>query len=151
MQDKRYEEIGTNYRFFLGWRHAAFAGDLVILYGVLSLTFSVYKEIPVIAWIVPTLGWPVGVLLWIIDVRTRDLYHATIRAGKALEGKQGGFFTELFKITLPKNASAFKKLSQSAALDLLFFGSSLSLLILAVFLYLWTRGVYIPFLFPVNL
>lgn len=95
MDDKRYEEIGINYRFFLGWRHAAFAGDLVIIYGVLSLTFSVFKGAPALAWTVPALGFPVGILLWIIDVRTRDLYHAAIRAGKALEGKKGGFFTQL--------------------------------------------------------
>jgi hypothetical protein len=151
MEAKRYEEIGTNYRFVLGWRHAAFAGDLVIMYGILSLTFAVYKEIPVIAWIVPALGWPVGVLLWMVDVRTRELYHAAIRAGKAFEGKRGGFFTQLAQITLPKGGSSFQRLSQSTALDLLFFGSSLSLLILAIFLYLWTRGVYIPGLFPVRL
>jgi hypothetical protein len=144
MEDKRYEEVGTNYRFFLGWRHAAFAGDLAVFYAVLWLTFSVYKEIPVIAWIVPTLGWPVGILFWIIDMRTRDLHLATIKAGKALEGNRAGFYTQLSRIASPKGTSAFKRISQSTALDILFFGSSICLLLLAIFLYLWTRGWYFP-------
>jgi len=132
MDDKRYEEIGTTYRFFLGWRHAAFAGDLVIIYGVLSLTFSIYKDTPSIAWIVPMLSWPVGLLLWIIDVRTRELYHAAIRAGKALEGKKGGFFTQLSDdVALPKESSPFEKPTHSGALDLLFIGSSGILFLLA--------------------
>lgn len=135
MNEKKYEEIGTNYRFFLSWRHAAFAGDLVIIYGILSLTFSIYKDTPSMAWIVPILGSPIGILLWIIDVRTRDLYHAAIRAGEDLEGEKGGFFTQLAKVVLPAGSSPFKKLSQSSALNLLFLGSSLSLIFLAVFLY----------------
>ncbi len=77
------EEVGTNYRFFLGSpSHAAFAGDLIILYGVISLTFSIYKDTRALAWIIPALASPIGIFLWIIDVRIRDLYHATIRAGK---------------------------------------------------------------------
>ena len=132
MDDKRYEEIGTIYRFFLGWRHAAFAGDLVVIYGVLSLTFSIYKDIPSIAWIVPLLSCPIGILLWIIDVRTRELYHAAIRAGKDLEGKKGGFFTQLLKnVVLPKESSPFKRPTHSGALDLLFIGSSGALFLLA--------------------
>lgn len=135
MDNKKYEEIGTNYRFFLSWRHAAFAGDLIILYGILTLTFSIYKASPSIAWAIPTIGSPVGVLLWIIDVRTRELYHAAITAGKKLEGKEGGFFTELAKIVVAKEKSAFSKLTQSAALNVLFLGSSILLAILAVTLY----------------
>jgi hypothetical protein len=136
MDDKRYEEIGTNYRFFLGWRHASFAGDLVIIYGVLSLTLSIYKDMPSIAWIIPAIGCPVGVLLWIIDVRTRELYHAAIRAGKDLEGMEGGFFTQLSIVAVPKGSSPFKKKTQSAALNLLFIGSSVFLFILAIGLFI---------------
>jgi hypothetical protein len=135
MEEKKYEEIGTNYRFFLSWRHAAFAGDLVIIYGVLSLTFSIYKDTPALAWIVPILGSPIGFLLWIIDVRTRELYHSAIKAGKSIEGDKGGFFTELSKVALPAGTSPFKKLTQSSALNLLFIGSSLLLIVLAVFMY----------------
>ena len=138
MDEKRYEEIGTNYRFFLGWRHAAFAGDLVIIYGVLSLTYSIYKDIPSLAWIIPALSSPLGVLLWIIDVRTRELYHAAIRAGESLEGKKGGFFTQLSRVALPRGKSPFSKPTQSGALNLLFFGSSICLLALAIALLILT-------------
>jgi hypothetical protein len=80
-----------------------------------------------------------GFLLWIIDVRTRDLYHAAIRAGKLLEGATGGFFTQLAKdVVLPAGTSPFKKLSQSAALDLLFIGSSVISIVMAIVLFVLT-------------
>src|SRR3990172_12420154 len=132
MEEKRYEEIGVNYRFFLGWRHAAFAGDLIILYGVFSLTSSMYKEIPTCAWIVPFIASPIGILLWMIDVRTRDLYHAAIKAGKDIEGEKGGFFTRLSETALPKGSSPFSKITQSASITLLFIGSSIILLAIAI-------------------
>jgi len=141
MTDKKYEEIGQNYRFFLGWRHAAFAGALVILYAVLSLTFSIFNESPLIAWIIPALASPVGILLWIIDVRTRELYHAAIKAGKKLEGKQGGFYTSIDKVALPKGSSPFLKRSQSGALNLLFIGSSILLLVLSILFYLLGHSI----------
>src|SRR5688572_6908685 len=122
MQEKKYEEIGTNYRFFLGWRHAAFAGDLIILYGVISLTTSFYKDKDLIAcaWIIPAVAAPIGLLLRLIDVRTRVLYHAAIRAGQVLEGDTGGFYTELAKDVVPAGTSPFKKPTQSAAIEILF-------------------------------
>jgi len=45
VKDKLYEEVGANYRFFLAWRHAAFAGNLVVLYGVFSLCVSASKDV----------------------------------------------------------------------------------------------------------
>jgi hypothetical protein len=142
MQEKKYEEIGTNYRFFLSWRHAAFAGDLIILYGVITLTLSFYTDADskALAWIVPALASPIGIFLWIIDVRTRDLYHAAIRAGKVLEGGKGGFYTELANnVALPAGTSPFKKPTQSAALDLLFIGSSVISFIASILLFVATR------------
>ena len=125
MNEKKYEEIGTNYRFFLGWRHATFAGDVVVLYGVVSLTLSIYQYSPSVAWIIPAVASPIGILLWIIDVRTRTLYHAAAKAGKDLEGDQGGFYTQLSEELLPPGSSPFKKLTHSMALNLLFWGTSL--------------------------
>ena len=135
MDEKRYQEIGTNYRFFLGWRHAAFAGDLVILYGVLSLTSLIYNQTPDIAWLVPLIASPIGILLWMVDKRTRDLYHAAIRAGRELEGEKGGFFTQLSEVVLPLGASPFRKVTQSGALNLLFIGSSILLFIISIGLF----------------
>ena len=104
------------------------------MFGVLSLTFSTYKDMPSIAWIIPLICSPVGILLWMIDKRNRDLYHAAIRAGKLLERDKVGFYSELSKELLPEGASPFKKISQSGALNLLLFGSSFILFILFIFL-----------------
>ena len=134
MDDKAYEEVGSNYRFFLAWRHASFAGMVVILYGTIQLTVSALKDQPHFAWLVPILASPLGVLLWIVDTRTRDLYHATIRAGKALEGEVGGFYTELSRVTIPPGRSAFSRRSQSAALTVLFLGSSFVMVALGILL-----------------
>jgi hypothetical protein len=123
MPDKKYEETGNNYRFFLGWRHAAFAGNLIIIYGAMSLTLSTYKDSASLAWLIPGLASPVGILLWMIDVRTRDLYHAAIEAGKKLEGNDGGFYTQLAdKVKVPVGTSPFNKNTQSGALNILFLG-----------------------------
>ena len=139
MDEKKYEEIGTVYRFFLGWRHAAFAGDLVVLYGVAFLTLSTYKDSPSFAWVIPALAVPVGILLWIIDVRTRALYHAAINAGKELEGEQGGFYTRLVEdVTLPPGLSPFRKLTHSMALNLLFWGTSLIMAVASITLFITT-------------
>lgn len=133
MDDKKYEEIGSNYRFFLGWRHAVFAGDLVILYGVLSLTYSIFKEEPRLAWIVPMLGSPIGLLLRIIDVRTRSLFKAAITAGMKLEDGKGGLFTELFPLMSKKGDPQLKP-THSLALDILLIGSSVILFLLSLVL-----------------
>jgi len=137
--EKKYEKIGTNYRFFLGWRHATFAGDVVILYGVVSLTLSIYQQSSSIAWIVPAVASPIGILLWIIDVRTRTHYHAAIKAGKDLEGDQGGFYTRLSKELLPPSSSPFKRLTHSMALDLLFWGTSLVMGVASIALFITAR------------
>ena len=128
MNDKKYEEVGTNYRYFLKWRQASFAGYIVILYGVVNLSSTIYKELPEFVWVVPLLASPIGILLWVFDVRTRELYHAVIAAGKDIESPGGGFYTNLFNnVALPKGASSFSKFTQTAALNLLFIGFSIFL------------------------
>jgi hypothetical protein len=129
MNDKKYEEVGHVYRFFLGLRHATFAGNLVVLYGVMSLCISASKDAPNLIWVAPLVASPVGVLLWWIDVRTRDLYHAARKAGKDLEGKGGGLYTRLTEVTLPINSQIFKPKTHSGALDAFLLGSSLVLFV----------------------
>ena len=139
--NKKYDEIGSNYRFFLGWRHASFAGILIVLYGTFSLSLLIYKEAAAFAWIVPLVASPIGILLWVIDVRTRDLYHAAIQAGKVLEGEKGGFYTILSDdVVLPAGLSPMKylfqkKCNQSVALNVLFLGSSVVLFVYAILLF----------------
>ena len=131
MKDELYKEIGANYRFFLGWRHASFAGNLIILYGVITLCISTYTSEPRWAFLIPLCASPIGVLLWMIDVRTRALYHAAIRAGKELEGSAGGFYTKLNEVVLPPGTSSFEKITQTGAVNVFFLGSSIVLSICA--------------------
>jgi len=122
MKDELYKEIGANYRFFLGWRHASFAGNLIILYGVITLCVSTYESEPRWSFLIPLLASPIGTLLWMIDSRTRDLYHAAIRAGKELEGSNGGFYTKLSEVALSPDTSSFKKITQTGASMSFFWG-----------------------------
>lgn len=135
MEDRFYEEVGRNYRFFLGWRHAAFAGNVVVIYGVISLSITAFQRAPDYAWLVPLIGSPIGLLLWMIDVRTRDLYHAAMRAGKTLEGQVGGFYTELSEVSLPKDGGFVRdEITQSGALDMFFLGSAFLMALAAIVL-----------------
>jgi hypothetical protein len=135
LDDDRYKEVGTIYRFFLSWRHASFAGNLVVVWATLSLCITAYKEAQKILWIIPLTATPIGILFWMIDKRTRDLYHAAIDAGVKLE-KEGGFFTQLCEsVRIPKGKSAFGKVTQTAALNIFFIGSSVFFFILAVIFY----------------
>lgn len=138
--DPRHSEVGRAYRFFLGWRHASFAGNVVVVGGVLSLTISAFEKAREIAWMVPLLATPIGVVLWIIDVRTRALYHASIRAGEDLEGEGGGFFTRLDKdVLIPKGVSHWGARNHSLALDIFFLGSSILMFAFAVILFVGYR------------
>lgn len=135
MDDKFYEEIGHNYRFFLRWRHAAFAGQCIVLFAVCTISATFIEKAKEIAWGVPLAASPIGILLWIIDVRTRDLYHATIKAGAEIEAGKKGFFTVLRdEVSLKKDESSFSKLTQSSALNVFFWGSTIMLLIASILL-----------------
>ncbi len=140
MKEKIYEETGNNYRFFLRWRHAAFAGNLIVLGTILSFSVSAFKDAKELMWIIPLIASPVGLLLRIIDVRNRSLYHVANRAGKEIEDNEGiaGFYSKLISegVALPKGTSAFSKWTQSLALDLLFLGSTVVLILLSLFFYI---------------
>ena len=139
MKEKIYEEVGNNYRFFLRWRQAACAGNVIVLGAILSLSVSTFKEAKELMWIIPLLASPVGLLLWIIDVRTRSLYHVANRAGQEIEDSEGvpGFYSKLISegVALSKDASVSSRLTQSFALNFMFFGSSVILLLLSLLFY----------------
>jgi len=140
MNDKAYEEIGPNYRFFLAWRHAAFAGGLVILWGTCSLLTSAYEKGLSIAWSIPFLASLTLLCLWLADRRTRQIYQSLTKAGRALEGNNPGPYHALTDVGIPKGAPLLPKkgnplcrlFSQSFALDCFFLGSFLILLVVAV-------------------
>lgn len=139
MKEKIYEEAGNNYRFFLRWRHAAVAGNMVVLGAILSFSISAFKDAKELMWIIPLLGSPVGLLLWIIDVRNRNLYHTANRAGKEIEDSEdvSGFYSKLISenVALPKGTSVFSQWTQSLALNFLFLGSTVLLVVLSIFFY----------------
>lgn len=141
MKDKAYEEIGPNYRFFLTWRHAAFAGGLVILWGTCSLLTSAYEKGLTVAWLIPFFASLAAFCLWLADRRTRQIYRSLTEAGKALEENNPGPYHALTDIGIPKDAPWFprkgkplcKFFSQSFALDCFFLGSAVVLLAVALF------------------
>lgn len=143
MKDKVYEEIGPNYRFFLAWRHAAFAGGLVILWGTCSLLISAYEKGLTIAWLIPLPASLALFSLWLADRRTRQIYRSLTQAGMALEDNNPGPYHALTDIGIPKDAPWFPKkdkplskfFSQSFALDCFFVGSALGLLMVAFFIF----------------
>jgi hypothetical protein len=133
MNEKKYEEVGHNYRYFLGWRHACVAGDLVILYGVATLYLTARKEAPGLAWLVPFVASPIGLLFWWIDKRNQDLIHAVQRTGKELEGPSGGVYSTLVdELAVPKGKSAYSRWTLTGATNIVFLGSSGGLLLWAV-------------------
>ena len=133
MKDKVYEEVGTNYRFFARWRHLALAGDLLVVWAILSLCVIAYKDARELMWLIPLIASPIGVVLWIIDYRTRDMYHAAIRAGADLEGDLKGFYTRVRdEVALPKDKSFINRLTHTLALSIVFFGTTAILLLLSV-------------------
>lgn len=141
MKEKAYEEIGPNYRFFLAWRHAAFAGGLVILWGTCSLLISAYEKGVAIAWLIPLPASLALFSLWLADCRTRQIYRSLTLAGKALEDNNSGPYHALTDVGIQKDAPWFPKkgkphsklFSQSFALDCFFVGSALGLLVVAFF------------------
>ena len=143
MKEEIYKEVGTNYRFFLGWRHALVAGYLIVLGASLSLCISAFKDAKEIVWIIPLCIFPIGFIFRAIEKRTRDLYHSAINAGKDLEAPEKGFYTHLDDVVQPPNMSPFflwikkGRFTQALALDFLFFGGALLLFVLTI--YLWCK------------
>lgn len=90
-QKLEYEEAGRVHRYFLNWRHAAFAGYFAVLYGVATLIEKVWEKPEALAAVLLLSGL-IGPALFLIDVRTRQLYHAAVQAGRAAErGEQQRF------------------------------------------------------------
>ncbi|HRQ23229.1 MAG TPA: hypothetical protein PLF42_07350 [Anaerolineales bacterium] len=117
-----YEEIGRNYRYFLNWRHALFAGYLLVLYAVIS---SYVESIDNLFFQRLCLGAVVliSLVFWTIEIRIRDLYRACTEAGEDLEKKTKskgesssfGIYTKLNNGEMRR-----KKISHTNALNLLF-------------------------------
>jgi len=149
MTDKAYEEIGRNYRFFLAWRHAAFAAGLVIIWGTCSLVTSAYEKQMGIAWMIPISASLPIFCLWVADKRTRQIYRSLLEAGKALESSDRGSYHALSEISVSTNPAGAPHqgnppgslFSHSFALDCFFLGTTVVLLVVAAILLLRPSNV----------
>ena len=93
MNDERiYEEVGRNYRFFATWRHLTFAAGVGICAAVLKVgTDEGFWTLP---FTLACLAGGVGeIILMILDARTRAHTQAAVEQGAKLEGSTAGFFT----------------------------------------------------------
>ena len=92
--EKVYEELGRNYRFFATWRHLAFAASAAIWVVVLKLADSrgFGSGVVIVASLV---GAGAQILLLLIDARTRVHTDAAIQQGAELEGQTKGFFSAM--------------------------------------------------------
>ena len=98
MQKEIYAEIGTNYRFFLNWRHALFAGNLLVLYALVNAYLRLSESNQGdLNYVVFSIGLLLSVCFWGLEIRIRDLYRACTRAGHKLEKmvSESGIYTEL--------------------------------------------------------
>lgn len=82
-----YQEIGNNYRFFLNWRHALFAGYLVILYTLANAyAWALERQLTPIEGIIIVGGVIITLTFWALERRIRALYRACTSKGKEIEG-----------------------------------------------------------------
>ncbi len=135
MKEKLYDQIGINYRYFLSWRHASFAGYMVVLGVTASFCIDAYRDAKPLLWLIPLAATPFGVSFWLIDVRIQKIFQAAIQAGRKLEGDLGGYFTEQQKIgTVPLLDKYPRLFTHSAVLRTIYLGSALTLLALSIYL-----------------
>lgn len=129
--DHMYEQLCKNYRFFLKWRQAVFGGYLVILGATLSLGIAAYKDARPIAWLVPTVASPLGLVFWMLDIRVRNLFRHTYMVGRKLEGDCCGFFNGIAQIGVVPGVDTMPKLTNSVILSSVYIGATLILITIA--------------------
>jgi hypothetical protein len=115
-----YVEIGVNYRYFLTWRQRIFAGYLAVL-GALSVAGGwMLKDAPQFLWLFPVTGLLLTLVFWILERRNRELYGVCINRGAACEAGLGdmGVYSGIRQRP--------QRVTQSAALDLLFAGAAIA-------------------------
>jgi hypothetical protein len=126
VDDKIYQEIGENYRFFAKWRQLAFAGYLAVLAAAMSFLNSAveHQYSRCLVGFCFFLAAAIGVIFWIADRRTTELAFYAIEAGKSLEAGKAGFFT----VTLKRDAersTCQKFFNHSRAAGVLYLGPAI--------------------------
>ncbi len=98
---KFYEELGQNYRYFLGWRERLFAGYITVLAGLgLGFAMSGRTSFEIGLLVAAIL---VSVVFLILDQRTRDLFQQCQLVGRDLEKLSNtlGVYTALQSLVRP--------------------------------------------------
>jgi DNA invertase Pin-like site-specific DNA recombinase len=92
--DRIYEELGRNYRFFATWRHLTFAAGIAIDAAVLKTGSDkgLWSGAFTLACFAGALA---QIILMMLDARTRAHTQAAVEQGVRLEGTTPGFFTGL--------------------------------------------------------
>lgn len=130
-----YREVGENYRFFLKWRHAAFAGHLVIMGATLSVSMAVFEKARELAWTVPLFAAFVSLVFLFLDIRTSKVFQCAVAAGRDLEVDKVGYYTRQQEIgAVPNSDHSRGFLTHSTALILYYSGAAAFCIILAVLL-----------------
>ncbi len=124
--DVVYKEIGINYRFFLGWRHALFAGTIVITGAILFQTYKAIIEKPFISGFIPLIGGLICLVVYQLEDRIQDLYRAGIKAGSSLEGEYFGFYSAVDqKFTKTSHSTTLLKTYKYSSIGLFLLGALL--------------------------
>ena len=128
MNEKLYEEVGRNFRFFLSWRHACFAGYLVILWVIMKFSIECYKDAQSFLWLILLLGAGLGIVFAFMDKRTKKFFYAAIEVGRRLESecKLEGYFTAHARFLADRN-------THSEVLKWFYYGSAIVLVVLSFF------------------
>lgn len=131
-----YGEIGTNYRYFLAWRHRLFAGYVAVLAGLSVAYWSVGDDDAFRKAIIAA-SFVITVVFWILEYRNRDLYHACQNSGQACESdlpQDVGIYTRLTSNT----DVLHRRITQSLGIDILFFVVIVASIVVEI--YLWCKG-----------
>jgi len=118
-EDRAYEEIGRNYRYFLGWRHKLVAGYFAIIAGLGIAYWTTQNDQE--TWPLLCLAAIVlSVLFWMFDRRNMDLYRACLEAGQQLEAGKGGLFALKGGLFALLNTRKLRLLNHSLGIRLLY-------------------------------
>lgn len=130
-KNKTYEEICNFHRFFLNWRHALFAGDIVVTGYIFNKIIEIKdKE----GWwvLVPMIfGFTLAIISKQFDQRIHEIYNELIQVGYELEGKTIGNFHALIKTP--------KKITHSQTIEFFYWFSIIGYAVILIF---WILGKF---------
>lgn len=136
-----YEEACQSYRHYTNWRQIAAGGYFVVLYGC-GEVFAVLREngVALDPWHFIVLAF-IASLFWIFDDRSAALFRCAIEVARRMEEDAGvlGFYSAQQSLaTLAVDKKRLIHLSHTLAATLLYGGSLLSFLAIALWMALST-------------